>query len=150
MNTTKPTLILCCLLLVPFLVAQNNQSSASQEGKLIALERMWNQAQLTHDSGALQSLIGDRFMSTEWDGQLSSHDQFLSDIRDPKFKPSVMSVQDLKVEFYGDTAIVVGIYHTKGLYNGKNYEHTGRFTDTWIRQNAGWKCVASHTSLIQK
>ncbi len=150
MSTIKPTLILCCLLLVPFLVGQNNQSSASQEGKLIALERMWNQAQLTHDSGALQSLIGERFMSTEWDGQLSSHDQFLSDIRDPKFKPSIMSVQDLKVEFYGDTAIVVGIYHTKGLYNGKSYEHTGRFTDTWIRQNAGWKCVASHTSLIQK
>ena len=57
-----------------------------------------------HDSGALQSLVGDRFVSTEWDGQLSSRDQFLADIRDPKFKPSIMSVQDLKVEFYGDTA----------------------------------------------
>lgn len=145
----KLTLVLCGLLLSSCLFAQNNQSSDS-EGKLIALERMWNQAQLMHDSGALQSLIGDRFVSTEWDGQLSSRDAFLADIRDPKFKPSVMSVQDLKVEFYGDTAIVVGIYHTKGLYNGKSYEHTGRFTDIWIHQNAAWKCVASHTSLIQR
>jgi hypothetical protein len=145
----KLTLLACCLLLVPSLFAQNNHSSES-EGKLIALERMWNQAQLMHDSGALQDLIGDRFLSTEWDGQLSSRDQFLADIRDPKFKPSAMSVQDLKVEFYGDTAIVVGVYHTKGLYNGKAYDHVGRFTDTWIRQSAAWKCVASHTSLIQK
>jgi len=145
----KLTLVFCGLLLSSCLFAQNSQSSES-EGKLIALERMWNQAQLMHDSGALQSLIGEHFLSTEWDGQLSSRDQFLADIRDPKFKPSVMSVQDLKVEFYGDTAIVVGIYHTKGLYNGKSYEHTGRFTDTWIHQNAAWKCVASHTSLIQK
>ena len=105
----KLTLVLFALLLSPCLFAQNNRSSDS-EGKLIALERMWNQAQLMHDSGALQSLIGERFLSTEWDGQLSSRDQFLADIRDPKFKPSVMSVQDLKVEFYGDTAIVVGIY----------------------------------------
>jgi len=141
--------LLASLLLVPSLFAQNNHASDS-EGKLIALERMWNQAQLMHDSGALQDLIGDHFLSTEWDGQLSSREQFLADIRDPKFKPSTMSIQDLKVEFYGETAIVVGIYHTKGLYNGKAYDHVGRFTDTWIRQNAAWKCVASHTSLIQK
>jgi len=105
----KQALILCCLFLVPCLFGQNNQPSDS-EGKLIALERMWNQAQLMHDSNALQSLVGERFLSTEWDGQLSSREQFLADIRDPKFKPSVMSVQDLKVEFYGDTAIVVEMF----------------------------------------
>ncbi len=66
----KLTLVLFGLLLSPCLFAQNNRSSDSREGKLIALERMWNQAQLMHDSGALQSLIGERFLSTEWDGQL--------------------------------------------------------------------------------
>ena len=82
----KLTLVFCGLLLSSCLFAQNNQSSES-EGKLVALERMWNQAQLMHDSGALQSLIGERFVSTEWDGQLSSRDQFLADIRDQNSNP---------------------------------------------------------------
>ena len=69
---------------------------------------------------------------------------------DPEFKPTMMNTQDVAVELYGDTAIVVGVYHAKGSYKGKSYEHVGRFTDTWIRQGKQWVCVASHTSLLPK
>ena len=147
MSTRKPLLGLFCLVVTLFALAQNHPAD---ESKLIALEKMWNQAQLQHDSGALKTLISDHFVNTEWDGTVTTRDQFLAEISDPKFDPSIMNVQDLKIEFYGDTAIVVGVYHTKGKYNGKPYEHTGRFTDTWVRVNSAWKCVASHTSLIQK
>ncbi len=118
--------------------------------RLTALERMWNQAQLTHDAHALEGLVGERFVNTEWDGQLSRKEKFLADIKDPEFKPTVMSNQDVSVELYGDTAIVVGVYHAKGSYKGKSYDHVGRFTDTWIRQGRQWVCVASHTSLLPK
>jgi len=133
-----------------FAAAQNPHSTNPEEARLISLEKMWNQAQMQHDSAALKGMISDRFVSTEWDGVLSTRDQFLSEISDPKFDPAVMSVEDVKVEFYDDTAIVIGVYRTKGKSNGKPYEHVGRFTDTWIRTNSVWKCVASHTSLIQK
>jgi ketosteroid isomerase-like protein len=152
MSIGKALLTLFCLLLALSTGAQtgDNNAAGPEEAKLVALERMWNQAQLTRDSGALKSIISERFVSTEWDGVVSNHSQFLAEIADPRFKPSVMSVQDLKIEFYGSTAIVVGVYHTKGIYNGKPYEHVGRFTDTWVREASAWKCVASHTSLIQK
>jgi len=138
-----------CLLSLTGILGQVSPPQNAEGTKLLSLEKMWNQAQLQHDSGALKSMISDRFVSTEWDGELSSHDQFLAEIADPKFDPSIMSVQDMKVEFYDDTAIVIGVYHTKGKYNGKPYDHVGRFTDTWIRQNGLWKCVASHTSLVK-
>ena len=145
MGTCKALLGVVFLFASLSLVAQSG--SSADELKLVALEKMWNQAQLT---SALRSMISDRFVNTEWDGVLSSRAEFLAEIADPKFVPAVMSVQELKVEFYGDTAVVVGVYHTKGQYNGKPYDHVGRFTDTWVRQGSFWKCVASHTSLIQK
>lgn len=126
------------------------QASDSQEGKLLALENMWNQAQMTRDSRALESLIGDRFVNTEWDGEVSNRDRFLEDIRDPKFKPTAVSIQDTRVNIYHETAVVTGTYHTKGSYNAKPYDHVGRFTDTWIYQDGKWECVASHTSLVAK
>jgi hypothetical protein len=51
---------------------------------------------------------------------------------------------------YADSAVVVGTYHTKGTYEGKPYEHIGRFTDTWVFTEGRWQCVASHTSLLKK
>jgi ketosteroid isomerase-like protein len=51
---------------------------------------------------------------------------------------------------YGDSAIVTGIYRSKGTYQGGPYEHIGRFTDTWVYTDGRWQCVASHTSLLKK
>jgi len=131
------------------LPAWTQQAHTDQEGKLLALEKMWNQAQITRDSNALQSLIADKFIDTEYDGEVSDRDKFLADIRDPEYKPSAMNVQDVKVNLYRDTAVVTGTYHIKGTYNRKAYDHMGRFTDTWIFEGGRWQCVASHTSLIE-
>ena len=51
---------------------------------------------------------------------------------------------------YADSAVVAGLYRTKGTYEGKAYEHVGRFTDTWVYTEGRWQCVASHTSLLKK
>jgi hypothetical protein len=118
--------------------------------KLIALERMWNQAQVIRDSAGVASMIGDRFIDTEYDGEVSDRGKFLADFADPKYSPSAMSIDEVKVEMYATTAIVIGNYHTKGTYGGKPYEHTGRFTDTWVFQDGRWLCVASHSSLLKK
>ncbi|HET7439684.1 MAG TPA: nuclear transport factor 2 family protein [Terriglobales bacterium] len=143
--------ILCTLLLSALALGQNsNYKPDSPEGKLLSLERMWNQAQLLRDADALNVLIAPQFVNTEWDGEVSNREKFLADIRDPKFKPTVMGIQGVQVILYGETAVVTGTYHTKGSYQGKGYEHVGRFTDTWIRENQRWQCVASHTSLIGK
>jgi ketosteroid isomerase-like protein len=148
-TATMRTLI-CCLLMSTFALSQGAHERSAQEGKILALENMWNQAQLHRDAGALEALIADRFVNTEYDGEVTDRDQFLADIKDPKFKPTAVGLQDMKVNVYRGTAVVTGIYHTKGSYNGKPYDHMGRFTDTWILDNDRWECVASHTSLVKK
>ncbi len=143
----------CCLLLILCAVgyarAQKTKDD-SQENKLLIMEHLWNESQLNRDSHALDGMIATSFVNTEWDGDLSDNSKFLADIKDPQFKPSLLTLQDLKVSMYGDSAVVVGIYHTKGTYQGKAYEHFGRFTDTWVFTEGRWQCAASHTSLLKK
>lgn len=123
----------------------------SRENRLIGLERLWNEAQLNRDANALARMIGDKFINTEWDGEVSERGKFLADIADPQFRPTGLSIQNVKVIFYSRTAIVTGTYRAKGTYQGKSYDHTGRFTDTWVASDGdNWLCVASHTSLLQK
>jgi ketosteroid isomerase-like protein len=140
---------LLLLALLPGWQGQGQQTDP-REKTLIVLERLWNEAQVNRDSAALDALVDSRFTDIEWDGEVSDKAKFLADIRDPLFKPSSANIQDLKVNFFGGTAVVTGIYRTKGTYQGKPYDHMGRFTDTWIFENGRWLCVASHTSLIKK
>lgn len=144
-------LVAFCLLATLGASAQNSRTvSSADSAKLVALERMWNQAQLVRDSAAVAGMIGDKFVNTEYDGEVSDRGKFLADFADPKFQPSLMSIDDVKVEMYSTTAIVTGTYHTKGTYGTKPYDHFGRFTDTWVFQDGKWLCVASHTSLLKK
>lgn len=149
-GSTITKLVVCCLLVTLYVFAQATATSSTDAVKIVALERMWNQAQVSRDATAIASMIGDKFTNTEWDGEISDRGKFLADFADPKFQPSIMSIDDVKVEMYAATAIVIGTYRTKGTYGGKPYEHYGRFTDTWIFQDSKWLCVASHSSLLKK
>ena len=143
----------CCVFLlttgiVSVVAAQKTDNS--QESKLLVLEHIWNEAQVNRDAPVLDALVGDRFTNTEYDGEVSNKAKFLADIRDPQFKPASMNVDGMKVTFYQNTAVVIGDYHAKGTYMGKVYDHSGRFTDTWVFENGKWVCVASHSSLQKK
>jgi len=122
----------------------------ASESLLIALENGWNQAQLHHDSKAMDELIADNFISTDNDGTLMTKSQFLADNKDLSYAPTVMANSDEKIFVYGNAAVAAGIYHAKGLNKGKPFDHYGRFTDTWAYLNGKWVCVASHTSALKK
>jgi ketosteroid isomerase-like protein len=142
--------IFCSILLAVGSVALVAQQADPRESKLMILERMWNEAQVNRDSSALDALVSSRFVDTEWDGEISDKQKFLADIRNPQYKPRLATIQDVKMNFFGDTAVVIGVYHTQGTYQGKPYDHLGRFTDTWVFESGKWQCVASHTSLLKK
>jgi len=142
----------CCLVLLlgPIGQAVAQKPDSSQESKLIVLEHIWNEAQVNRDAPVLDAMVDEHFTNTEFDGEVSDKAKFLADIKDPRFKPTAMNVEGMKVTFYNNTAVVIGDYHAKGTYMGKPYDHVGRFTDTWVFRDGKWVCVASHSSLIKK
>lgn len=139
-----------CLVLIVGSAGLAAQQADPRESKLMILERLWNEAQVNRDAAALDALVSSRFVNTEYDGEVSDKQRFLADIRDPLFKPTLANIQNVKMNFFGDTAVITGTYHTAGTYQGKPYDHMGRFTDTWILDGGKWQCVASHTSLLKK
>lgn len=124
---------------------------AADKSKLIALENAWNQAQIHRDGKALNDLVADTFIYTDWDGTVMNKAKFIADIQDPSAQMTLVANDDVVVYFYPGVAIVAGAYHVKGTSRGKGpFEHYGRFTDTWIHSKTMWQCVASHTNLVKK
>jgi ketosteroid isomerase-like protein len=141
---------LCLLILLcTFLPAGSASNTVSPDReKLLALENAWNQAQLHHDAGAVEQLLPGTFVYTDYDGTLMNKAMFLADIKDPSYRPTLVTNDNMEVFSYPNVAVVIGKYHSKGTSKGKPFEHHGRFTDTWIFQGGKWQCVASHTNLI--
>jgi hypothetical protein len=132
-------------------VAQTpNTNPAAERSKLIALENAWNQAQIHHDGPALERLVGDNFVYTDWDGTVMNRAKFIADAKDTATEIKSASNSDVNVYFYPGVAVVTGAYHTVGSSQGKSFDHHGRFTDTWIFAGGQWLCVASHTNLVKK
>ncbi len=127
-----------------------SENAAADKSKLIALENAWNQAQIHRDGKALNELVADTFIYTDWDGTVMNKAKFIADIKDPSAQTTLVANDDVEVYFYPGVAVVAGAYHAKGTSRGKAFDHYGRFTDTWIYFKDKWQCVASHTNLVKK
>ena len=141
-------LLLTTLMLSAAMYAQTAQDSDS--ARVLALENLWNQAEVAKDASALDHLLAEDFTYVDIDGSLQSKVQFLDGIKHPVEHIEIIGNESLKTRVYRDTVIVSGTYHEKGTLNGKPYLHHGRFTDTWVRQGSSWMCVASHSTLMQR
>ena len=140
------TRIRLLVVLLPLLAVAQQQND--DKSMILALESAWNQAEIHHDTNAAAALMADTFISVDHHGKLLSRSQYLADLKDPSYNPEEISNSETSVYIYGDTAIVSSAYRTKGTDNGKPFQHHGRFTDTWIRRNGKWQCIADHETLI--
>jgi ketosteroid isomerase-like protein len=138
------------LLLSSLALPQTFAQSDGDESKIIALENLWNQIQIAHDADAMDKMLDDDFVLTDFDGSVLNKAQFLVTIRDKSNQLTLETTQDMKLHRHGDIVVVTGTTHEKGTLKGKPYEHHGRFTDTWIKHDSQWLCIASQLSLIPK
>ena len=138
------------LLLSSLALPQTFAQTDGDESKIIALENLWNQIQIAHDADAMEKMLDDDFVLTDFDGSVLNKAQFLITIRDKSNQLTLETTGDMKLHRHGDTVIVTGATHEKGTAKGKHYEHRGRFTDTWILRNGEWICVPSHLGLLSK
>ena len=53
---------------------------------------------------------------------------------------------DLRVQVYGDAAVVTGAQAQQGSYNEQAISGTYRFTSLYVRRAGEWRCVAQHAS----
>lgn len=133
---------------VLFLAQNKAASSADDKSMILALESAWNQAEIHHDATAVAAIMADTFISVDHHGAFQNKSQYLASLKDLSFKPEEIANSDTSVYLYGNTAIVTSVYRTKGTDDGKPFVHRGRFTDTWVKLNGEWKCVANQETLI--
>jgi ketosteroid isomerase-like protein len=125
-----------------------DKSASADEIQIKQLERAWNQAESKQEVKEVSSLLADTLVYTDYDGSFMNKSEYLKWVAAPQQKADHLYDEGQTVKVYGAAAVVTGIYRETGTNKGKPYVIRSRFTDTWIKRDGVWLCVASHSTLI--
>jgi len=137
--------LVCVLGLV---AGAQDTSNAAVEGKIIALEKLWNQAYKSGDTKALASILDDSIVLINDDGSVQTKKEFLPTVKASNAQEQQVAPEFLKVYVHGDVAVATGVLRVKGVEDGKSYTRRERFVDTWLRKGDSWVCIATNATPI--
>ena len=122
----------------------------SDEKTLIEIEHRWANAYVSADAENLASILSPDYVQTNTRGKVTDKNEELSELRKGSFRYEKFETTEMKVQLYGDAAVVTGLITGKGTdkASGKTIEGHMRMTDTFIRQDGRWQVVASQTTLV--
>ena len=126
---------LCCLLCQ---CTRNDQKEA--ERYIAESERQWAESVATGDASIVERILADDFLGVDPKGRIYDKAKMIADTRDAGQYFASNHLNEVKVRFYGDTAIAQG----DETWERRNSER-GRFvwTDTWIQRDGRWQIVAA-------
>jgi len=130
------------------LAGAQESSNASVEGKIVALEKLWNQAYKSGDTKALDALLDDSIVLINDDGSQQSKKEFLASVKATNAQEQQVAPELLKVTVHGEVAIASGVLRVKGVEGGKSYTRRERFVDTWLHKGNPWVCIATDATPI--
>jgi ketosteroid isomerase-like protein len=122
--------------------------TAAVEKKLIQLEDGWAAALLKADVAYIGGILADNYTDTDDMGAVSTKAQDLADLKSGDIKFTALVTENYQVHVYGDTAIVTGRNTQKAQFKGKDISGSFQFTDTWLKRDGHWLCVATHYSKV--
>jgi ketosteroid isomerase-like protein len=129
--------------------AAQGTSNASVEGKIVALEKLWNQAYKSGDTKALDAILDDSIVLINDDGSQQSKKEFLASVKATNAQEQQVAPELLKVTVHGEVAIASGVLRVKGVEGGKAYTRRERFVDTWLHKGDSWVCIATDATPIR-
>jgi Domain of unknown function (DUF4440) len=120
----------------------------ADEQALRKIQHDWADARLKRDSSFPKQIEAQDFTVVWFDGRLVNkqedvHTYVSDDVTFTEFK-----IDDLKMRFYGETAIVVGQGSIKARTKTQNLSGGYIWTDTFVKQNGAWKAVASQVTQV--
>jgi len=113
-------------------------------------ENRWSAAIAKHDTATIESMVAPDFVGVNSRGKVQNRRAMLAELKSDKDTYTSTKAEKLDVHMYGPgVAVVVGMAHEKGTdKDGKAFDRTYRFTDTWMDRGGNWQCIASQVTLV--
>lgn len=141
------TIIIASLLsLTAIAAAKDNPGTVEQT--VMKIEKELLDAALKNDASVSERYLADTYIFTGPNGMVENKSQAVADLKTGDLKLQQATLDDAKVQVYGDTAVVTYASKDKGTFKGKDITGNTRWTDVFVKRNGRWQVVASHGSSV--
>jgi ketosteroid isomerase-like protein len=98
------------------------------------------------DVTALEHILAPAFVYTNASGEVLDKDSYLARyIHDSDVRWLSQVTEEVAVRVVGETAVVTCRVQDRAEFNGRLLDATFRSTYVYVRDAAGWRCLAGHT-----
>src|SRR5215472_18561851 len=104
------------------------------EEQIRDLGQTWAAAELRGDAAALGALLVDDFVCVGPLGFVLDKEQYLGSRRSGDLKHEAFAWDDVRVRFYGETAVSVGMQTQRSTWQGRDASGRFRVTQIAVRQ----------------
>jgi ketosteroid isomerase-like protein len=121
---------------------------SSDEQALVKIQHDWANARLKRDSSFPEQIEADDFTVVWFDGKIVNKEEDVKTYDSDDAVFTEFKIDDLKVRFYGDMAIVVGQGSIKARTKTQDLSGKYVWTDTFVKMGDEWKAVASQVTPV--
>jgi ketosteroid isomerase-like protein len=123
-------------------------STPSDDEKAVAnLDTEYQAAVKANNVATMDRILADNFVLVTGRGKVYTKSDLLDDARHQREIYEHQEDTDQTVRVFGDTAIVTAKLWEKGTADGKPFDYTVWFSDTYVRTPFGWRYVFGQSSL---
>jgi ketosteroid isomerase-like protein len=123
---------------------------STMEEKLLKLEKEFTAAIVRNDPEAIGRFVTDDWIIINADGGITDKERFLGVIKSGTLTHEMMESDDIRLRFYGHSAVVSALARTKGKFMGQEFSTRERATDFFVRLNGQWRCVLTQLTRFTK
>jgi ketosteroid isomerase-like protein len=142
---------LLAIALCSLVLGQTNKGKGGNvEQTLMQTEQELVDAILKGDAAPFERAMADSFVFTAPDGGMQTKTQFIADLKSGALKMESTKNEDMKVQVYGDAAIVTYRSTDKGKYKDFDISGQYRWTDVFVKRNGRWQIVSTQGTRIMQ
>lgn len=141
----KNALHVLLVLIVPFVSLQ-----AGHEDDVLRAEHELALCYQNSDAACIEQGVMEDYILINSRGKISTRADDLAEAKkgDPKYE--IFENHDMKARLHGDSAVVTGVTHTKGISGGQPFDAKFRFTDTFVKDHGRWRLWAGQAMKITR
>jgi ketosteroid isomerase-like protein len=130
--------------------AASTSDKGSPESNVKRLEQEWEGAVMKHDVAFLEARVADDYIGCSGRGKKLSKAAMIKEFKSDTDKYSSAKNTGVSVRAFGDNvAVATGTAKEIGKdKDGKAFNRTFAWTDTWMLRNGKWQCIGSQTMLV--
>lgn len=115
------------------------------------MENAWEAAVPTHNYTVFDGFVAADFTGVSSKGKFVNRSEMLSEYKGDKDTYKSAKNEKLNIKMYGpNITVVTGRAREVGTgKDGKAFDRTFLFTDTWMMRGGKWQCIASQSSKIK-